>query len=140
MKFGFDLDGTLDKKELADLARVLLDAGHEVHVITGVFPDAGDWQSPDAKRAKVLRLGFSYKEMIPPMNMTEQHGLHPRKVTLHILNADITLGREDRLIGLGLQKGALCETLGIQVFLDDSELYCKMIPSMAGGVSVLRVL
>lgn len=34
MKWGFDLDGTLDHPEIAALANVLFDAGEEVHIVT----------------------------------------------------------------------------------------------------------
>ena len=55
MKWGFDLDGTLDHEEIRDLANVLYDAGHEVHVLTGFCPDTG--YTAEMKMAKIKRLG-----------------------------------------------------------------------------------
>src|SRR6266478_1724156 len=102
MKIGFDLDGTLDRPHIAELCRVLLAGSHEVHIITGVFPEALGWQD--------------------------------HKAHLHVLTAmPSTYDRAYRLTDLGLRKGALCEELGITLFLDDSALYCEMIPKMSGN-------
>jgi hypothetical protein len=132
MKFGFDLDGTLDKPALRDLANILISAGHEVHVITGTFPEAGDWQNADAKMAKMRRLGIPFTQgFYDPLVRVAQ---------LHILYAvNQEYPRDYRLADLGLRKGALCETLGLTMIFDDSMTYCEMIPKMAGNTVVLQV-
>lgn len=135
MKIGFDLDGTLDRPQILALAKALLAAGHEVHVITGVFLEAADWQDGDAKRKKLLRLGLPFKEN--PATASEHAS---QRAVLHILSAvPATFDRDYRLADLGLRKGELCERLGIELFIDDSEKYVEMIPKMAGGTSVLHV-
>lgn len=138
MRVGFDLDGTLDKPCLAALAVELMKAGHEVHVITGVFPEAKDWQDAQAKRRKLARIGVPYKETSDGLTLLYgEDGYHAQ---LHILYAvTSTYDRDYRLIDLGLRKGALCEELGIEMFFDDSERYCEMIPKMSGSTTVLHV-
>lgn len=131
MRIGFDLDGTLDRPALRDLALVLLEAGHEVHIITGVFPEAENWQDAPAKRAKLSRLKIPFTEGF----LDTREG-----ATLHILTAvPSTFDRDYRLADLGLRKGELCERLGIEMFFDDSDKYVEMIPKMAGAVTVLHV-
>jgi hypothetical protein len=138
MKFAFDLDGTLDKPALASLANVLLKAGHEVHIFSGVFLEAGEWQSAASKFAKLKRLGIE-------TNFVEnaKHypvGTYGNYAILHCLNAvDPSFGRDYRLADLGLRKGALSDKLRIDVIFDDSEIYVKMIPAMNGRVTVLHV-
>lgn len=140
MTVGFDLDGTLDRPAIAELAKALLKAGVEVHIITGTFAESGDWQSRTAKERKVARLGipFSY-------GFTDDFGkpatMPSGIATLHVLTAvDPSYGSDYRLRDLGLRKGALCEELGIGLFIDDSDVYCAMIPKMSGGTSILRVM
>lgn len=148
MKIGFDLDGTLDRPAIRDMALALIEAGHEVHIITGVFLEAGEWQSAEQKRQKLTRLGISFEEpmgdSIWVRTPTPEFFLQPgmaKYAKLHVLNAvdGKEFDREYRLVDLGLRKGALCEKLGITLFLDDSETYCKFIPAMSGGTTVLRV-
>lgn len=137
MRIGFDLDGTLDKPALALLAKALLAAGHEVHVITGTFSEAGAWQDSDSKMDKMRRLGLPFRMFpytSPPLPRSQP------MCTLHVLTAaDEKFDRDYRLADIGLRKGALCEKLGIEVYIDDSETYCKMVPAMAGGTVVLHV-
>lgn len=61
MKWGFDLDGTLDHEEIRDLANVLFDAGHEVHILTGSVP--GSDYTEEKKVAKCHRLGVRYTQL-----------------------------------------------------------------------------
>jgi hypothetical protein len=137
MKIGFDLDGTLDRPAVAELASVLLAAGHEVHIITGVFPEAVDWQDAAAKRQKLRRLGIDFYE---GSRMNDSMAVCAGQAILHILDAvPATFARDYRLADLGLRKGALCEELGITMFFDDSQLYCEMIPKMSGNTVVLQV-
>ena len=137
MIVGFDLDGTLDKPALAALAKDLLELGHIVHVITSVFPESGDWQSQESKFAKLLRLGIPTYH-----NLCDKKGIRGH-ATLHVLtpiSKDIEPDIGARLRDLGLQKGNLTERLGIEIFFDDSETFCEMIPRMDGHVTVLRVM
>lgn len=137
MKLGFDLDGTLDRPALGALCKALLLEGHEVHIITGVFPEAAGWQDTPAKHAKLRRLDIPFVD--DGSHVVAAHGPAPY-ARLHVLYAvPSTYSRDYRLADLGLRKGALCEELGIQVFFDDSDTYCEMIPKMAGGVTVLQV-
>ena len=133
MKIGFDLDGTLDRPAIRDLALALIKGGHEVHIITGVFVEAKEWQDEAAKKEKLTRLGIPYQM---PDAMCQVEGT----AVLHVLDAVAsTFARDYRLIDLGLRKGALCEKLGITMFFDDSETYVEMIPKMSGGTTVLQV-
>lgn len=61
MKWGFDLDGTLDHPEIAALANVLFDAGHEVHILTGCIPNSPT--AAEHKPAKLARLGVRYTKI-----------------------------------------------------------------------------
>lgn len=133
MKFGFDLDGTLDKPEIAYLANQLLASGHEVHIITSIFPESGEWQNRSAKLDKLNRIGV-------PVSETLMAGWTARgQCRLHVIEADKSGTIEERLRVIGLMKGDLCGKLGIDVFFDDSSLYCDMIPKMDGHVTVLQV-
>jgi hypothetical protein len=110
-----------DRPTILTLARALLGSGHEVHVISGCFPHA-DWQDRNAKIKKMARLGFDAPiHVIDAIPVTAVHDLN------YVLR------------DLGLRKGALCEELGIELFIDDSETYCSMIPRMSGGTTVLHV-
>jgi hypothetical protein len=139
MKVGWDLDGVLDRPVLREVCLTLLAAGVETHCITGVFPEALQWQDAEAKRRKMDRLGIPYVEMGKKHALKEEEMVG--KVRLHILTAvPSTFDRDYRLADLGLRKGALCEELGVTLFLDDSELYCSCVPKMSGATQVLRVL
>lgn len=142
MKIAFDLDGTLDRRALAELARILMLGGHEVHIITGVFLEAGDWQSPKEKFEKLRRWGISFERTteVCDNEVTEVFGDGPVWATLHVLYAvDPSFGLDYRLRDLGLRKGALCEKLGIEILFDDSETYCTVAKCMAGGLTTLQV-
>jgi hypothetical protein len=132
MRYGFDLDGTLDRREIGALAKHLLATGHEVHIITSIFPESGDWQSKEAKKEKLNRLGILWKE---PGSFTKLNA-----AALHVIPAEEQGTIEERLRVIGLRKGVLTETLGIDVYFDDSSTYCEMIPRMDGHVTVLRVM
>lgn len=142
MKIGFDLDGVLDRPVIAEMAKALAIAGHDVHCITGVFPEAVGWQDAVAKRRKMRRLHLSFVECQHPVYTeslrwpTTEVG----QIILHILDAvPSTFDRAYRLADLGLRKGALCEELGIELFIEDSKLYAEMIPKMSGATTVLLV-
>jgi len=129
VKVGFDLDGTLDKPSLSLLAQALLNAGHEVHIITSHFKEGGDWQSPASKREKLARL-----------SLRASVDLQPGWCQLHILDAvDASFPLEYRLRDLGLRKGEMCERLGISVFFDDSPTFCDVFRLMNGATTMLQV-
>jgi hypothetical protein len=102
--YGFDLDGTLDKPELARLANDLHDAGHQVYVITGGLADAGEW-ALDARERRLDALGMRYTEII--------RCIHP----------DVRQ--------IGRLKGEACARLGIGVLFDDSRLYLESVAGIA---------
>ena len=138
MHIGFDLDGVLDRPSLKELCLTLLGAGVTVSCITGVFPEALNWQDADAKRRKMERLGLPYVELGRRHTVKEEDMVG--KVRLHILIAvPSTFDRDYRLMDLGLRKGALCEELGIEIMLDDSETYCDAVPKMSGATTILHV-
>jgi hypothetical protein len=142
MKIGFDLDGTLDRPALGELCKTLLAAGHEVHIITGVFPEAQDWQDTPAKIRKLQRIDIPFRKHMVASDLGTLEAVYGQApyATLHVLYAvPSTFDRDYRLADLGLRKGALCEELGLQMFFDDSATYCKMIPKMAGNVVILKV-
>lgn len=132
IRIGFDLDGTLDKPALAVLARVLMNnPAVEVHIITGIFAEAGEWQSLEAKKRKLQRLGIA-ASLWP-------HAV-PGTAQLHALTAvDQSFGLDYRLRDLGLRKAVLTEEHGISVFIDDSKTYCDIMPAMNGGLTILQV-
>lgn len=132
MKIAFDLDGTLDRPAVRDLALALLKAGHEVHILSGCFTEAGKWQDSTAKMNKLVRLGL----------VGVGHGyIAPACLKIMILPAvdHKQFDRAYRLVDLGLRKGAYCEEHGITLIFDDSEVYCETIPSMCGA-QVVRVM
>ena len=120
---GFDMDGTLDIPAVRDLAAALAVAGHEVHVITGMFPQwESPWQDEAAKYEKFD--GFNL----------------PKSVHLHIIEALPV--QTDRNIDyvlreLNLRKGDLCRRLGVSVMIEDSSL-CATMKAMC-GTTVLRI-
>ena len=135
MKIGFDLDGTLDKPALRALALALLSAGHEVHVISGAFPESGEWQDEQAKLEKLVRFGLAQPGPEPGKFKL------PERLFIEVVNAvelDV-YDREGRLVDIGLRKGAYIEKNGIELMFDDSKLYCKMMPAMCGA-QIVQVL
>ena len=62
-KYGFDLDGTLTKPAIAQLANDLFDAGHEIYVITGGLADTGEW-TEEARQKLLESLGVRYTEIV----------------------------------------------------------------------------
>jgi hypothetical protein len=142
MTVGFDLDGTLDKPALRNLCNALLKAGHEVHIITGIFREAGDWQSSGAKHDKLDALGIAHEvhDNIGGESIVMLYGPEGPRAILHTLYAvKETFPLDYRLRDLGLRKGALSQKLGLDLFFDDSETYMKMMPCMDGNVTLLHV-
>ena len=124
VRVGFDMDGTLDRPALRNLAVVLASIGISVHVITGMFPEAeAPWQDEKAKREKFYDFDL---------------GPH---VQLHIVRAlptSPTRNLDYVLRDLNLQKANLCRRLGISVMIDDSHLADTM--KAMCGATILRVL
>lgn len=63
MKFGFDLDGTLDRPEIAEMARALFRAGHEIHVITVGRLGPRAWGTIELKKLRLESLGVPYTKV-----------------------------------------------------------------------------
>lgn len=61
MKWGFDLDGTLDHDEIRTLANFLHAHGEEVHILTGFVP-TGTY-TERMKVDKLKRLGVRYSKL-----------------------------------------------------------------------------
>lgn len=127
MKIGFDLDGTLDRPAVRELAFQLLEAGVEVHIISGYFAE-GEWQHPKAKYAKLVRMGFGHWNWINEFFVPECQHL----VVSFIDQPDTERDTEYRLRNIALRKGAYCEEHGIDIMFDDSELYVKLMPAFCG--------
>jgi hypothetical protein len=159
MKVGMDLDGVLDRPAMAALLKVLLEAGVEVHIITGIFDEAGEWQSEKSKREKLARIGIptdidtvtfiascrmsagtaAYDTFGTPV-VTYRSPAAPGAPRVHFLHAvDPSFGLDYRLRDLGLRKGELSERLGLDLMIDDSQLYCDVMRVMNGGLTVLQV-
>lgn len=102
--YGFDLDGTLDKPALAQLANDLFDAGHKVYIVTGGLADSGEW----TLGARIARL----------------HSLHVRYTEIvRCIHPDINQ--------LGRIKGEACNGLGISVLLDDAPSYLQGVGTVS---------
>ncbi len=159
MKIGFDLDGVLDRPAMAALLKVLLEAGVEVHIITGIFDEAGEWQSEKSKRDKLARIGIptgidtvtfvascrmsagmqAYDTFGTPVVVSSVQAAKGAP-TVHFLHAvDPSFGLDYRLRDLGLRKGELSDRLGLDLMIDDSQLYCDVMRVMNGGLTVLQV-
>jgi len=126
MRYGFDLDGTLDRAKVLLLMKQLLALGNEIHVISGYFADAGDWQSHETKLEKLNSL-LGTKEL-------------PPGVSLHTIYSYASEGdSQSRRVNIGLQKGIYCQQHGIEIMFDDSETYAQVMKAMAGDLIVCHV-
>jgi hypothetical protein len=108
--YGFDLDETLDRPALAQLANDLHDAGHEVYVVTGGLSDEGEWTMA-ARQEKLAALGV--------------------RCTAVIRCIDPDIAR------VGVLKGQECRRLGIAVMIDDSRLYLDGVAAASDAVRLL---
>jgi hypothetical protein len=97
VKWGFDLDGTLDHEEIRALANILFDLEHEVHVLTGFFP-TGTY-TEQMKYDKLKRLGV-------------------RCTQLHLCEGS---NMED----IGYTKAQILNRLGIRFMVDDDPDFVK---------------
>ena len=114
MKVGFDLDGTLDRPEIARLANMYYDAGIEVHVITVVqLGQTGYITTRKAKMDKLTLLGVRYTK-------------------LHLV-------RGQTYNECGIAKADVINAEGIVLMIDDAPSFVKMIVKHAPGCLVLEV-
>jgi hypothetical protein len=99
MKWGFDLDGTLDHEEIRALANFLFDAGKEVHVLTGFVPTGR--YTEQMKLAKLARLGI-------------------RCTQVHLCEGDT-------MEEIGYTKAQTLNRLGIAFMVDDDPTFVKQM-------------
>jgi hypothetical protein len=92
-RYAFDLDDTLDVPVIAQLARDLHAAGHEVHVVTGCPADVGEW-TVQARHEKLARLNVPF---------TELHRCWGQDIH-----------------SIGVSKGIVLRSLGDPLFIDDN--------------------
>lgn len=104
-KIGFDLDGTLDRPEIAALARLLYAAGVEIHIITVGALDGDGPEATEVMHArKVERLAF--------LSIPYQH--------LHV----VTGANFDEA---GEEKAAIVNYYELPIVIDDSGSFVKAL-------------
>jgi hypothetical protein len=111
--YGFDLDGTLTRPFLRDLANDLFEAGHNIYVITGGLSDTGEW-THEARVKYLLQLGVQYTEIV--------RCIAPNWEQI----AEI--------------KGRECAARKITVMLDDMPVFCQGIRTWSPATVTLLVL
>lgn len=109
-KYGFDLDGTLTRPELAQLANDLYDAGHEVYVVTGALADTGEW-TMSAREERLASLGIRYTEIV------------------RAIDPDINQ--------VGRRKGEACKERGISLLIDDALGYLQGVSQVSPTLCLL---
>jgi len=109
--YAFDLDGTLDRLELAQLARDLHAAGHEIHIVTGALADIGEWTLA-AREAKLAQLNVPYTTIQRCFGSTYEE--------------------------IGRRKKEVCDALAVTVVLDDANSYIRQL--QYGNACVLQVM
>lgn len=97
MRWGFDLDGTLDHEEIRALSNFLFDHGEEVHVLTGM----GTASTEQSKIDKCKRLGIRYTQ----------------------LHCCVGESMED----IGYVKAQILRRLGIRLMIDDDPTFVKQM-------------
>jgi tagatose-1,6-bisphosphate aldolase len=100
MKYGFDLDGTLDRPVIRDLCNILFDAGHEIYVITGGIADTGEW-TEEARKEKLLKIGAKYTKIIRCLKPSFPE--------------------------IAEEKDRMCKELSIDLFFDDMPVYIDAV-------------
>lgn len=108
--YAFDLDNTLERPEIAQLANDLYDAGHEVHVVTGGLADSGEW-TMEARKARLAENGVRYTSL------------------RRCLDPDIR--------NIGAIKGSVCHELGASVIFDDRADYLEGVRTTSRTVRLL---
>lgn len=128
MKVAFDLDGTLDRPAVLTLCKELLNEGHSVHIVSGMFLES-NWQLANDKLAKLARMGLIKRSTV----LQDAYEL-PINLRVKFIEAvdHAKFDRDYRLADIGLRKGAYLSEQGIDIMFDDSELYCKLMPAYCG--------
>jgi hypothetical protein len=111
--YGFDLDGTLTRPEIRNLANDLFAAGHKVYVITGGLSDTGEW-TKEARVKYLKHLGVNYTDIIRCLHPTWE--------------------------GIAEMKGQACKRLGVQVMLDDMPVFLNGIRAVCPSAALLLVV
>ena len=109
--YAFDLDGTLDRPELAQLARDLFAAGHEVHIVTGARADVGEWTIA-ARQEKLASLAVNYTLIHRCFGATHD--------------------------AVGSEKRRVCDEIGALLMFDDAPSYIKELSY--GRSCILQVI
>ena len=105
--YAFDLDGTLTRAPIAQLARDLEAAGHTIHVVSGWLEHLGPWEAAIAAKAEQLRaLGLSS-------------------------NAPLHLCRGSTQTACAAGKAEALRRIGPLLFIDDMPLFCDASPIQA---------
>ena len=113
MVYGFDLDGTLDRPQLANLANLLFDLGFQVHVITAhAIGVAGYYATREAKEKKMEKLGVNYTK-------------------LHLCSGHT-------YSEVGMDKARVIREEGIDIMFDDSTTFCNVMSELTEAV-IMRV-
>lgn len=111
--YGFDLDGTLTRPYIRDLANDLFDAGHDIYVITGGLSDTGEWTLP-RRQQYLAQLGVRYTEIVRCLAPSWE--------------------------GIAYIKGEECKKRGIKVMLDDMPVFLQGIREKSPETCGLLVL
>jgi hypothetical protein len=114
VKIGFDLDGTLDRPELAKLANQYYSTGHEVHVIT------------------VNRLGMMHYTASRHDKVKKLAKLGVKYTKLHLVGGET-------YSECGIAKAEIITREGIVLMFDDSPTFVKMMMKYTTGCTILEV-
>ena len=109
-KFGFDVHGviTAHPKEFAILTRILMEAGHQIHIITGQ-------QNDEVLKAKLVKYNISYT--------------HIFSITTYLLENNYTVTWDSKgephfaIDAWNYSKAVYCEENNIDMHFDDSDTY-----------------
>ena len=108
--YAFDLDGTLERPNMKNLANDLFMAGHDVYVISAARSSGPDRQ---AKLEKLTGLGVQFTELI------------------------MCIG--DDVNRLGIMKGDKCRELGVSVMVEDDAQYAYDISKTSPSTDSLMI-
>jgi hypothetical protein len=114
MKIGFDVHGVLDTFPFfAELTKVLVDAGHEVHIVTGL----------------------QHKSIVDELDGVDFKFTHFFSIVDHLMERNVEIEWRDGLPFADDKvwdeaKSLYCESRGIDFLLDDSQKYGKFFENM----------
>lgn len=122
MKYGFDIDGTITAhpREMAGIMKALVEAGHEVHVITGHIGDAKI--EIEVREQQLARL------LCPVLRGVHYQHLHSVEGT-----------RENIMETVGKAKGCLCRDLDIEMMFENEMDYIRRIRAYSPRTACLEV-